>query len=171
MTDAQYVAYRSTAEDGYARQVAESGAMSWAAAVEKAAADFARLLPKGLGTPDAHLFTAVQGDDEVGMLWLQLETAADGRHAFVYDIEVRPEYRRAGHGRAIMLAGEDFARTQGRGVDRAERVRAEHRGAGAVRGSGLRDGLGADAQAPAVTAVRSAYDVTLRRMFVMLARW
>jgi ribosomal protein S18 acetylase RimI-like enzyme len=113
MTDAQFAAYRSTAEDGYARQVAESGAMSWAAAVEKAAADFARLLPEGRGTPGAHLFTAHAGDDQVGMVWLRLETGADGRHAFVYDIEVRPEHRRAGHGRAIMLAAEDFVRAQG----------------------------------------------------------
>jgi ribosomal protein S18 acetylase RimI-like enzyme len=31
----------------------------------------------------------------------------------VYDVEVRPEHRRAGHGRAIMLAAEDVARAEG----------------------------------------------------------
>jgi ribosomal protein S18 acetylase RimI-like enzyme len=113
MTDAEYVTYRSSAEDDYARQVAESGSMSWTAAVEKASADYARLLPRGLHSPDHYLFTAYDGDDEVGVLWLHLEAGADGLRAFVYDVHVRPERRREGHGRAVMLAGEEFARTQG----------------------------------------------------------
>ncbi len=109
MTEAQYAAYRSTAEDGYARQIAESGAMSAAAAADKAARDFARYLPDGLRTPDQHLFAAYDGDTEVGMLWLRI---ADGE-AYVFDIRVRPDRRGRGHGRAIMEAGEAECRSRG----------------------------------------------------------
>jgi ribosomal protein S18 acetylase RimI-like enzyme len=109
MTDAQYMAYRETAEDDYARQIAESGGMSWEAAVDKAAADFRRLLPDGLHSPGQHLFTAYDDATEVGMLWLRID---DGE-AYVLDISVRPDQRRRGYGRAIMEAGEAECRARG----------------------------------------------------------
>ena len=109
MTDAEFVAFREAGEDGYAQQIAESGSMSWADAVQKASADFGRLLPGGLHTPGQFLWTAYDGAAPVGHLWLQIEGGA----AFVYDIEVRADQRRHGYGRAIMLAGEVAAREAG----------------------------------------------------------
>jgi ribosomal protein S18 acetylase RimI-like enzyme len=113
MTDAKYVAYSESAEEGYARQIAESGSMSWAAAVQKASEDFESLLPKGLRTPDHHLFVAYDDDTQVGMLWLRIQAGADGLQAFVFDVQVDPDQRRRGYGRAIMLAGEAECRERG----------------------------------------------------------
>jgi ribosomal protein S18 acetylase RimI-like enzyme len=113
MTDGQYRGFRERVEDGYARQIAESGAMAWEDAVEKAAADNARLLPKGLATPDNHLWTAYDGSIPVGRIWVHLQTRSDGVHAFIYDVEVREEFRRQGYGRAIMTAAEAACRDLG----------------------------------------------------------
>ena len=110
MSEATFTEYRAGAEAEYAAEVAESGTMSAAEATEKAAADYQRLLPDGLRTPDQHLLAAVTDDGvEVGVLWLHVS----GGKAFVYEIKVRPEHRRSGHGRAIMLAGEEYARARG----------------------------------------------------------
>jgi ribosomal protein S18 acetylase RimI-like enzyme len=113
MTDAQYVAYRAHSADSYAKEIVESGSMSWEDAVEKAAADFAALVPEGLETPDHHLFTAYDGETEIGLFWLQIRTRATGPEGFILDIEVRPDQRRHGYGRAIMTAGEEECRRRG----------------------------------------------------------
>lgn len=109
MTDAQFITYREEGEVEYARQIAESGTMPLAAAEQKATADYDRLLTAGLRTPGHHLWTAWDGPDEVGILWLHV---ADGL-SFVYDLQVHDGHRRRGYGRAIMLAGERAARAEG----------------------------------------------------------
>ena len=113
MTDEQYRAYRDIAEDGYAKEIAESGLMAWPDAVQKASEDFARRLPDGLATADSYLRTAYDDGAEVGMLWLLIETRSDGRRAFVGDISVREDLRRRGYGEAIMTAAEALGRELG----------------------------------------------------------
>lgn len=113
MTDEQYRLYRQRAEVGYAQNIAASGAMPLPEAQEKAQQDYNELLPDGLGTKGHRLWTAYDGDVEVGVLWLQVEQKSDGLHAFGYDFEVRPELRRKGYGRAIMRAAEKVCRELG----------------------------------------------------------
>jgi ribosomal protein S18 acetylase RimI-like enzyme len=113
MTDEQYRGYREHAEESYAQQMAESGEMSWEDSVEKAASDYARLLPKGLATPDQYLYAAYDGSAEVGLLWISLQTRSGGIEGFVYDIEVHPDFRRRGYGGAIMTAAESLVRDRG----------------------------------------------------------
>jgi GNAT superfamily N-acetyltransferase len=113
MTQDQFTAYRAVAEADYAEGIARSGAMSEASARLKATADFARLIPGGLGTADHHFFTAYDGGDQVGMLWLHIEQKPDGAHAFGYDFSVREDLRRSGYGRAIMVAAEQLCRERG----------------------------------------------------------
>jgi len=116
MTDEQYRAYRDTAEDGYAKEIAESGLLAWPDAVEKASEDFGRMLPDGLATPDNYLRTAYDDGAEVGLLWLKIDTRSDGRRAFVADVSVREELRRRGYGEAIMTAAEALGRDLGAGT-------------------------------------------------------
>jgi ribosomal protein S18 acetylase RimI-like enzyme len=113
MTEDQYAAYLRTAAAEYAEQITDSGAMPAADALVKAEADFARLLPDGLATPGQHLWTAYDGDQEVGMLWLAVTDRSDGRHAFGYDFSVREDLRRRGHGRAMIEAAERICREMG----------------------------------------------------------
>ena len=75
-------------------------------------AEFARLLPEGLATPGSRLCTAVEHGDPVARLWLGVRDDHAGA-AFVWDVEVLPEHRGRGIGRATMLAAEDLARELG----------------------------------------------------------
>ena len=115
MTEEQYLAYRSTSDEGYAQDIASSGSMSLEDARAKSAADFARLLPDGLATENERFWTAydAETDAEVGMLWVHYETRSDGLTAFGYDFQVQEPLRRHGYGRAIMTAAEAVLREQG----------------------------------------------------------
>jgi len=114
MTEGEYAAYRLEAERDYADEISASGAMPAIEAEEKARADYARLLPDGLRSPDMYLWTAFDGDEPVGLLWLNVTERPKGPPtAFVYDVRVRPGQRRRGYGRAIMLAAEDCCRERG----------------------------------------------------------
>lgn len=113
MSADQFVVYREAAEQAYAEDIARSGMMPELEAPEKAAEDFSRLLPNGLGTKDQHFWTALDGDDEVGMVWLALTEKSDGLHAFGYDLLVPVDLRRRGYGRAILVAAEELCRESG----------------------------------------------------------
>ena len=106
MTSQEYATYRRSGEVSYASNIAASGALPMPEARRKAAEDYQRLLPAGMGTPGHRLWTAYEGEDPVGVLWLHLEEKSDGLHAFGYDFEVRQELRGKGYGRAMMLAAE-----------------------------------------------------------------
>ncbi|WP_306214279.1 GNAT family N-acetyltransferase [Actinoplanes sp. RD1] len=112
MTEEQYQRYRASAEEGYARQIAEAGELTPVDAAERAAREFAKLLPEGLDTADNLFFQGYSGDTEVGMVWVALSTKSDGVRAWIYDIVVEEVHRRRGYGRAIMRALEDECRAR-----------------------------------------------------------
>jgi ribosomal protein S18 acetylase RimI-like enzyme len=110
MSQAEYVPFRERSEATYATEIAASRALPPSEARRQAAEDYERLLPEGLRTPGHYLWTAYEGDEPVGDLWLHVEARTDGRHAFGYGIQVRPELRRRGYGRAIAAAAEQKCR-------------------------------------------------------------
>ena len=113
MTREQYDAYRVFAEDEYAEAIRDSGSMPEAEAREQAATDYAQLLPDGLDSEGHHFWTAYDGDEIVGMLWLKLTETSEGTTAFGYDFSVREDLRRQGYGRAVMVAAEEVCRDLG----------------------------------------------------------
>lgn len=113
MSHDQFVAYRETAEKSYAENIATSGMLPEAEALAKATEDFTRLLPHGHRTDGQHFLVALDGDREVGMLWLALTEKSDGLHAFGYDFLVHPALRRQGYGRSILAAAEQLCREHG----------------------------------------------------------
>ncbi|MFI5907461.1 GNAT family N-acetyltransferase [Dactylosporangium sp. NPDC051541] len=77
------------------------------------AALFRQLLPNGVATAGHLLFSGVDDTGAVvGWIWLALP-GEKRPQAWVYDIQVDPEYRRRGFGRALMLAAEDELRARG----------------------------------------------------------
>jgi ribosomal protein S18 acetylase RimI-like enzyme len=72
-----------------------------------------RLLPDGVATEGHLLFSGVDATGAVvGYLWLGLP-GQQRPQAWVYEIAVDAEFRRRGHGRALMLAAEDVLRERG----------------------------------------------------------
>jgi GNAT superfamily N-acetyltransferase len=110
MSDEEYAEFRERSEVSYATEIAASRAIPLPEARRKAAEDHERLLPEGPRTQGHYLWTAYEGDQPVGDLWLHVEAKSDGPHAFGYGFEVRQELRRRGYGRAITEAAEQKCR-------------------------------------------------------------
>ena len=110
MSDEEYPDFRERSEVSYSAAIAASRAVSLPEARRQAAEDHERLLPQGVRTPGHYLWTAYEGAEPVGDLWLHVETKPDGPHAFGYGIDVRSELRRRGYGRAIAAAAEQKCR-------------------------------------------------------------
>ena len=115
MTQEEYDDYGTRSQREYAQQIADSGQLDLDAAAQRAAVEFAELLPDGLGSPGMHLWTAVleEGDEPVGIGWVELRQRSSGVSAWIYDIEVGEGRRGEGLGRALMEALHDAARGLG----------------------------------------------------------
>jgi GNAT superfamily N-acetyltransferase len=113
MTREQYDAFRLTGEDEYAESIRDSGSLPEAEARAQAAADYARLLPDGMASEGHRFWTAYDGDEAVGLLWLRLKDTSVGVTAFGFDFSVREDLRRRGYGRALLQAAEDECRRLG----------------------------------------------------------
>jgi len=105
MTPAEFAAYLDRSVGEYAREKVRVGEFTPERAAEQSRAEYAVLLPEGTRTNGMLLFTAFDGAEAVGMLWLALPTARR-RQAWVYELWVAPSARSRGYGRAIMRAGE-----------------------------------------------------------------
>jgi ribosomal protein S18 acetylase RimI-like enzyme len=115
MTEAEFASYCETAIPGYAAEMSRSDGIPAEKSMEQARASWARLLPNGLATPGHSVSWVVDAatGDRVGHLWLFRDPAAP--RAYVYDIEIRPEFRRRGYAESTFAAAEGIGRAGGAG--------------------------------------------------------
>ncbi|HET7387222.1 MAG TPA: GNAT family N-acetyltransferase [Nocardioidaceae bacterium] len=115
MTQERFDGFRTLQEMTYAANIVRAGILPLPEARAKSADDMARLLPDGRDTAGHALYSAfavgVDPDhpnleQEVGLVWLQVSDRSDGRYAYGYRLEVRPELRRHGYGHAILFETE-----------------------------------------------------------------
>lgn len=109
----EFASWQDRSVQSYAQEFVDSGFLTEQEARNRAAEDFAKLLPSGLQTPGHDVFTAVDGDEVVGTLWLSFTVRARGLEAFVYEVTVDPAHRGRGYGRSIMEAGHAWCRDRG----------------------------------------------------------
>ena len=105
-----YAAYLQTAGAGYAEDNVTSGRWPREGALERSLAEHEALLPLGVATPGHHLFEILnaEGGPAVGYLWFAVQEGHGVRSAFIYDVEIKPEFRRQGHARRAFQALEEF---------------------------------------------------------------
>lgn len=116
ISDAEYDAWVQETIPSYAREKVASGAWDESDALEKSKQELATLLPGGKETKDNHLFAVVGANGtQVGILWFAVKDRGKARIAYVYNIEIFPEYQRQGHARRALLALEEEVRTLGLG--------------------------------------------------------
>jgi ribosomal protein S18 acetylase RimI-like enzyme len=113
MTAAEFDDWLPPMLEDYIADTAAADQLPLATARERAAKQTHDLLPNGVDSADQHLLIARDGDRRVGSLWLRIRDDSGIRRAFVFWISVEESMRGRGYGRAIMLAGEDYARGEG----------------------------------------------------------
>ena len=115
MPPPSFARYRDSAAKGYADDNVAAGRWPEAGALQRSYDDFDESLPQGLDTPDNYIFEI---RDEVtntivGEIWFAIVVKNGIRSAFVYDLEVHPEFRRQGHARAAFIALEPLVESLG----------------------------------------------------------
>jgi len=110
-----YGDYLQAAVAGYAKDNVDAGRWPEQGALARSRVDFANLLPRGLDTPDNYLFEikASAPGPTLGYLWFAVIEKNGLFSAFVYDVEVKPEFRRQGHATAAFEALEPLVRKLG----------------------------------------------------------
>jgi ribosomal protein S18 acetylase RimI-like enzyme len=113
MTAAVFETYRVQLIPAYAAEHVRAGDWTAGQAETLAARQIDDLLPEGPGTQGMLLLTAeTPGGEPAGLVWVALDRPRPGE-AWIYDIEVNPEHRGKGYGRALLLAAEREAAKHG----------------------------------------------------------
>ena len=91
-----YTAYVEAAIAGYAQDNVAAGRWPEVGALERSRANFESLLPQGLATPEHYLYEILASPDDqvIGFVWLGIEQKHGAVSAYIYGIEVEPEFRR-----------------------------------------------------------------------------
>jgi ribosomal protein S18 acetylase RimI-like enzyme len=115
MSAAAYRDYVEVAVSGYAEENVASGRWPEEGALARSRADLEESLPQGLDTPDNYLFEIRDADAgvTVGFLCFAVHEKHGLRTAFVFDIEVKPEFRRRGYASAALTGLEPIVRDLG----------------------------------------------------------
>lgn len=102
---------RSTSE--YAKDLVASG-QSFAEAHAHAADGMKVSFPSGVPSPGHVVFDVINDAGEAaGYVWIGPDTSADPAAWWIWDLCIDADQRGRGLGRAAMLLGEEYARTQG----------------------------------------------------------
>lgn len=105
ITEAEYPPWLANEIVAFAADLADSGIHTAARALEVSRQDYQDLLPDGLRTRDQTFWMVEAAGEPVGAIWLCHHTGPS--QSFVYSVEVRPQHRGRGFGKAAMLVGED----------------------------------------------------------------
>jgi GNAT superfamily N-acetyltransferase len=114
MTQAEYDTTIGEIIEGYAEQNVTSGRWTAEDALEKSRQATDALLPKGMTSDGHHFFVMDENGAAAGYLWVNIDASGSKPQAFIYDIEVRDNYRRRGFARQSLIDLEAWC--AGRGV-------------------------------------------------------
>jgi ribosomal protein S18 acetylase RimI-like enzyme len=113
MTAAEFNSFRARLIREYAAEHVSAGDWDPEQAEDKAARLTDDRLPEGRSTPGMLLLSAEAPDGElVGMVWVGLDRPLRGA-AWIHDIQINPEHRGKGYGRALLQAAEQESAKQG----------------------------------------------------------
>lgn len=108
-----FSAWLETAIAEYARDLLATG-LSLEEAREQASTKLAGYFPKGEPLAGHVIFNVLDGEnEEVGYLWIGPDNSDSPAAWWVWDVFIVPSQRGLGYGRATMILGEEYARSQG----------------------------------------------------------
>ena len=109
MSSSEFGAFRAREIRGYADEQVRAGNWTEDEAESRSAEQTDSLLPLGIETPGTLLLIAETPEGvSIGHVWVALQRQpGSGSGAWIYDIEVEPQHRGKGFGRALLLAAEE----------------------------------------------------------------
>ncbi len=109
MSSTEFDAFREREIRGYANEQVSAGNWTQDEAESRSAEQTDSLLPLGIETPGTLLLIAETPEGvQIGHVWVALQRPpGSGSRAWIYDIEIEPEHRGKGFGRALLVAAEE----------------------------------------------------------------
>lgn len=106
-TPDHYESWRKSSITGYAEEIAKAGHSSAEEAKIKAQESFAQLLPDGQQTKDHYIYSIYSKDlnTNIGLIWFHMKPGAN-RIAFIYDFEIKEEFRGKGFSKTSLQITE-----------------------------------------------------------------
>lgn len=111
MRESEFAVFRSESTSGYAESNVESANWEEKGALERAHAQFDRLLPQGLHTPHHQLYEIRESslDETVGYLWFHLSGQGALREGYLYDIRIKHRFRGRGYAKGALDRVDELA--------------------------------------------------------------
>ena len=109
MNESEFLAFLAKDIQDYADEKVRAGNWPPDDALQRSREAHDKLLPKGLETPNHHLFTIEFDAQPVGRVWLSSDPKAAGGAGFIYDLYVGEPFRRRGIARQALLLLEEEA--------------------------------------------------------------
>ncbi len=115
MRDEEFDAFLASSAAAYADDKIRSGSWLEEGAHDRALADLKNSLPQGIDTPNNYLFHILASPETVvvGYVWCATHDNYGQRTAFVYDVEIKPEFRRQGYATDAFKAVQEHVMTLG----------------------------------------------------------
>ncbi len=109
MTQIEFDAFLERTIPEYAADHVRAGNWTESESLERSRKEFEDLLPQGLNTEDNFLYSLVDGDEAVGMIWMKIKRQPS-ISGFIYDVFVEERFRGKGYGKSLLLLLEEKAR-------------------------------------------------------------
>lgn len=99
----------------YAKEHVDAGNWDAEGALERSKKEFDVLLPQGVNSPNQYLYSIhdESAKENIGIIWFAVRDEPPGKVAFIYDFELKPEYRGKGLGDEALRAIEPKVRELG----------------------------------------------------------
>ncbi len=109
MTQPEYDVYLTHLIPDYAADNVRAGYWDESEALEKSRQQIELLLPQGLQTKEHYMYTLVDEEQAVGMIWLRAQLERAVKSGFIFDVIVDEKFRGRGYGRQVMTLIEEKA--------------------------------------------------------------
>ena len=110
MTQPEFEAFLEQEIPEYAADNVRAGYWDESEALEKSRQQIESLLPQGLQTKEHYIYSLVDGEQAVGMIWLRAQLDRAVKSGFIFDVIVDEKFRGKGYGRQVMTLIEEKAR-------------------------------------------------------------
>ncbi|MFT8324079.1 GNAT family N-acetyltransferase [Oenococcus sicerae] len=106
ITETDYESFVSRAINEYAQDKIDAGSWDAKSANQKAQAEFKQLLPEGLKSRGNYIYSILDDDTKVGIIWIA-KLASNPGMAFIYDFRIFDAFQNKGLGtEALTLAAK-----------------------------------------------------------------
>ena len=114
MSQVEYEGYYRASVQSLAEELSKARGLSFQDALLAAQKSFDSLLPDGSPNAiDQYLFTILNDEEKIGVLWFGIKRDRSDPEAYVWDLVIEPSNRGRGYGKLVMLLLEEEVKRLG----------------------------------------------------------